>query len=155
MKARHMLYLAAGLTAALAATTAFSAPRLASRADAFLSPSAVELQLTPAHAKQWEALRSETAALREVSRDDLRGGMTEFRALLDQPAPDLRGFSDESQRRFDAHLAEARALRERQLDLYESLTPAEQARVRKAMADRLDRFARLRERLVDALAARQ
>lgn len=155
MNARHMLYLAAGLTAALAATTAISAPRLAGRADALLPPSAAELQLTPAHAKQWDALRGEAAALREVGRDDLRGGMTAFRALLDQPSPDLRAFSDDAQRRFDAHLAEARALRARQLDLYESLTPAEQARVRKAMADRLDRFARLRERLVDALASRQ
>jgi len=155
MKSRHMLYLAAGLTTALVATTAFSAPRLANRADAFLPPSAAELQLTPAHAKQWEAMRSESAALREVGRDDLRDGMTEFRTLLDQPSPDLRGFSHESQRKFDAHLAEARALRERQLDLYESLTPDEQARVRKAMADRLDRFARLRDRLIDVLAARQ
>ena len=116
MRTRHMLYLTAGLTAALAATTAFSAPRLANRVDAFLPPSAAELQLTPAHAKQWEAMRSETAALRDVSRDDLLGGMTEFRSLLDQPSPDLRGFSHESQRKFDAHLAEARALRERLVD---------------------------------------
>lgn len=153
MKARHMLYLAAGLTAALAATTAFSAPRLAGRGDAFLPPSAAQLKLTPAHAKQWDALRSEAAAMRQVGREDLRSGVAEFRTLLDQPAPDLRAFSNDAQRRFDAHLAEARALRERQLDLYESLTPAEQARVREAMAERLDRFAQLRERLASMFAA--
>ena len=153
MKTRHMLYLAAALTASLAATTAFSAPRLAQRGDAFLPPSAAQLKLTPAHAKQWDALRSEAAAMRQVGREDLRSGVTEFRALLDQPAPDLRAFSNDAQRKFDAHLAEARALRERQLDLYESLTPDEQARVRKAMAERLDRFAQLRERLVSMFAA--
>lgn len=154
MKTRHMLYLAAALTASLAATTAFSAPRLANRGDAFLPPSAAQLKLTPAHAKQWDALRSEAAAMRQVGREDLRSGVTEFRTLLDQPAPDLRAFSNDAQRKFDAHLAEARALRERQLDLYESLTPDEQARVRKAMAERLDRFAQLRERLVSMFAAR-
>jgi Spy/CpxP family protein refolding chaperone len=153
MKTRHMLYLAAALTASLAATTAFSAPRLANRGDALLPPSATQLKLTPAHAKQWDALRSEAAAMRQVGREDLRSGVTEFRTLLDQPAPDLRAFSNDAQRKFDAHLAEARALRERQLDLYESLTPDEQARVRKAMAERLDRFAQLRERLVSMFAA--
>lgn len=153
MKTRHMLYLAAALTASLAATTAFSAPRLANRGDALLPPSAAQLKLTPAHAKQWDALRSEAAAMRQVGREDLRSGVTEFRTLLDQPAPDLRAFSNDAQRKFDAHLTEARALRERQLDLYESLTPDEQARVRKAMAERLDRFAQLRERLVSMFAA--
>lgn len=153
MKTRHMLYLAAALTASLAATSALSAPRLAGRGDGFLPPSAAELKLAPAHAKQWDALRSEALAMRAVGREDLRSGVTEFRTLLDQPAPDLRAFSDDAQRRFDAHLAEARALRERQLDLYESLAPDEQARVRKAMAARLDRVAQLRERLVSLFAA--
>ena len=154
MKSKHMFFLAAGLTVALAATTALSAPHTA-RGEAMLPPTATELGIAPAHAKRWDALRAEAVALRTVGRDDLREGVDEFRALLDQPAPDLRAFSRESQRRVDAHMAEARALRERQLDLYESLSPQDQAKVRKAMAERLDRFAALRERLGRFLDARR
>jgi hypothetical protein len=150
---KRTLFLVAGLTAALAATTALSAPR-ALGPEAMQPPSAAELGLSPAHARQWDALRGEALALRQVGREDLRDGFGELRVLLDQPSPDLRAFSRESQRRVDAHMAEARALRERQLDLYESLSPAEQARVRKAMAERLDRFARIRERIAAFVEAR-
>ncbi|MFZ5638182.1 MAG: hypothetical protein ACOY82_16515 [Pseudomonadota bacterium] len=150
---KRSLFLAAGLTAALAATTALSAPRMLG-ADAMQPPTAAELGLSPAHAKRWDALRAEAVALRQIGREDLRDGVGELRTLLDQPSPDLRAFSRESQRKVDAHMAEARALRERQLDLYESLTPDEQARVRRAMAERLDRFARIRERIAAFVEAR-
>ena len=120
-----------------------------------LPPAAAELGLTKAHAKSWDALRADAVALRQLGRDDLQDGFVAFRSLLDLPSPDLRGFSEESQRKVDAHMAEARALRERQLDLYESLSPQDQAKVRKAMAERLDRFAALRERLGRFLDARQ
>lgn len=153
MQKKLSLFLVAGLAAALA-TTAFSAPRIA-RGDAMLPPTAAELGLSSAHARQWDLLRADTVALRQVGRDDLVAGMGEFRALLDQPAADLRAFSTESQRKVDAHMAEARALRDRQLDLYESLSPQEQAHVRAAMAERLDRFAKLRERLAGFIASRQ
>lgn len=154
MKPKHRFFLAAGLTIALATTTALSAPRLA-REQAMLPPTAAELGIAPSHAGQWDALRAESIALRTVDRNDLRDGFGEFRALLDQPAPDLRAFSRESQREVDAHMAEARALRDRQLDLYESLSPGDQAKVRKAMAERLDRFARLRERIAAFIDARR
>ncbi|MES2669406.1 MAG: hypothetical protein V4673_03155 [Pseudomonadota bacterium] len=154
MKAKHMFFFAAGLTVALAATTAISAPRVP-RGDAMLPPTAAELGLTAAHAKQWDALRADAVALRQVRRVDLQGGAVELRALLDQPSADLRAFSNASQLKFDAHIAEARALRDRQLDLYESLSPGEQARVREAMAERLDRLSKLRERLAGFIAARQ
>ncbi len=154
MKTKHMLFIAAGLTVALAATTAISAPRLA-RGDAMLPPTATELGLTSAHAQQWDALRADAVAMRQVGRDDLVAGMSEFRTLLDQSSPDLRAFSRESQRKVDAHMAEARALRDRQLDLYESLSPSEQARVRAAMAQRLDRLSQLRDRLAGFIASRQ
>ncbi len=154
MKAKHLFFLAGGLTVALAATTALSAPRTA-RGDAMLPPTAAELGLSTAHAKQWDALRADAVSLRQVGRVDLQGGAVELRALLNQPSADLRAFSDASQLKFDAHIAEARALRDRQLDLYESLTPDEQARVRAAMAERLDRLSKLRERLAGFIAARQ
>lgn len=153
MQTKHRLFLVAGLTVALVATTAFSAPRRL-QGDAMLPPTADELHLSPAHTKPWDALRSEAVALREVGRDDLRSGAAELRVLLDQPSPDLRAFSNASQRKVDAHMAEARALRDRQLDLYESLSPDEQARVRAAMADRLDRLSKLRERLMGVIASR-
>jgi hypothetical protein len=146
--------LAGGLCAALIATAAVSAPRLPARADAFQPPSAAELGLSAAHARQWDALRAESVALRRVGREDLIAGAGELRALLDQSNPDLRAFHVESQRKVDAHMAEMRDLRERQLALYESLSPQEQARVRAAMAQRLDRLSALRERLVAAFAAR-
>jgi Spy/CpxP family protein refolding chaperone len=151
MKTKHSLFLITGLAAALVATTAVSAPRMA-RGDAMLPPTAAELGLSSAHAQSWDALRADAVALRQVGRDDLVVGMREFRSLLDRPSPDLRAFSAESQRKVDAHIAEARALRDRQLDLYESLSPDEQARVRAAMAERLDRFSRLRERLAGLIA---
>lgn len=153
MKAKHMFFLAGGLTVALAATTAISAPRMA-RGDAMLPPTAAELGLSTAHAKQWDALRADAMALRQVGRVDLQGGVVELRALLNQPSADLRAFSDASQLKFDAHIAEARALRDRQLDLYESLSPDEQARVRAAMAERLDRLSKLRERLAGFIATK-
>lgn len=147
------LYLVAAVAAALTVATAVAAPRFAD-ADRFAPPTAAQIGIAGAHAKRWDALRQEAIALRRVGREDLRDGMQEFRTLLDQSSPDLRAFSNESQRRVDAHMAEARALRDRQLDLYESLTPAEQAKVRAAMAERLDRFAQLRERLIGMLEAR-
>ena len=153
MKTKHRVFLVAGLAAALLATTAISAPRTA-RGDAMLPPTAAELGLTKAHAKSWDALRADAVALRQIGRVDLQDGAEELRALLDRPSADLRAFSDASQRRFDAHIAEARALRDRQLDLYESLTPEEQARVRAAMAERLDRLSRLRERLAGFIATK-
>lgn len=153
-KPKLTFFLAAGLTAALVATTALSAPRM-SRGDAMQAPTAAELGLSASHAKQWDALRTEATTLREIGRDELRGGFVELRGLLDQPSADLRAFSDASQRKVDAHMAEARALRDRQLDLYESLTPDEQARVRKAMAERLDKLSRLRERFAGILDGRQ
>ena len=151
MKAKHMLFLAAGLTVALVATTAVSAPRKA-RGDAMLPPTAAELGLSAGHAKQWDALRSETVAMRQVGREDMRSGFIELRGLLDRPDADLRAFSTASQNKLDAHMAEARALRDRQLDLYESLSPDEQARVRAAMAQRLDRLAKLQQRLAGFFA---
>ncbi len=153
MKAKHLFFLATGLTVALAATTAFSAPRVA-RGDAMLPPTAAELGISSTHARQWDALRAEAVALRQVGRDDLIVGISEFRNLLDQPSPDLRDFSRESQRIVDAHMAEARALRDRQLDLYESLSPNEQTRVRAATAERLDRLSKLRERLAGFIATK-
>lgn len=152
MKTRHVLFLAAGLTAALAATVAVSAPRQALR-EGFTPPGSGELGLSGAHAQQWDRLRGDAIALRQVGREDLQQGLGDLRDLLDQPSPDLRAFSKESQRKVDAHMAEARVLRERQLDLYESLTPAEQARVRASMAQRLDRLAQLRERLAGVFAS--
>lgn len=153
MKTKSTIFLATGLIVALAATAAVSAPRLP-RGDAMEPPTAAELGLSSARARQWDALRAETLALRRVGRDELQSGLLELRSLLDQPAPDLRAFSEESQRMVDAHMAEARALRERQLDLYESLSPDEKARVRAAMAQRIDRLSRLRERLAGFIAAK-
>lgn len=154
MNTRRTVFLIAGLTAALAATTVLSAPRMA-RADAMLPPTAAELGLSANHAKQWDALRSQSVSLREIGRDELRGGVIELRGLLDQPSADLRAFSDASQRKVDTHMAEARALRDRQLDLYESLSPEEQARVRKVLAERLDRLSQLRERIAGFINVRQ
>ena len=153
MKTRHLYFLAAGFIVALVATTAISAPRMA-RSDAMLPPTAAELGLATAHAKQWDALRADAVALRRIGRMDLQGGAEQLRALLDRPSADLRAFSDASQRKFDANIAEARALRDRQLDLYESLSPDEQARVRAAMAERLDRLSQLRERLAGFIATK-
>jgi Spy/CpxP family protein refolding chaperone len=144
--------LSAGLLLALGATA--SAGQRAGGADAFAAPTASELGLAGAKAQRWESLRAESQALRRVGREDLGGGVRELRQLLDEPNPDLRGFTAQSQQKFDAHVAEARALREKQLDFYESLTPAEQAKVRQAMAKRIDRLALLRERIVGAMAAR-
>jgi hypothetical protein len=154
MSRKRIFLITTGLVAALAATAAVSAPRLPARADALQPPSAAELGLSGAHARQWDALRAESIALRRVGREDLIAGAGELRVLLDQSNPDLRAFHVESQRKLDAHLAEMRDLRERQLALYESLSPQEQARVRKVMAQRLDRLAALRERIAGFFAAR-
>ncbi|MCC7250068.1 MAG: hypothetical protein IT473_15705, partial [Lysobacter sp.] len=100
------LYLVAAIAATLTVATAVAAPRFAN-ADRFAPPTAAELGIAGTHAKQWDALRQESIALRRVGREDLRSGMQEFRVLLDQSSPDLRAFSNESQRQVDAHMAEA------------------------------------------------
>ena len=153
-KSPKSLYLVAAIAATLTIATAVAAPRLA-RAERFAPPTAAELGFAGARAQQWEALRQETIALRRVGREELFAGITEFRSLLDQPSADLRAFSNESQRRVDAQMAEMRDLRDRQLDFYESLSPAEQAKVRAAMAQRIDRLSQLRQRLAGFLDARQ
>lgn len=147
MNARPHTLLAIGLIATIAAGAAMSAPTRLPRGDALLPPSAAELRLSGPQAQQWDALRAESRALRSVARADLRDGIADLRTLLETAAPDLRAFDAEAQRRIEAHLAETRALHARQLALYESLPPDAQARVRAAMAERLDRMALLRERL--------
>jgi Spy/CpxP family protein refolding chaperone len=147
MNACPRTLLAIGLIATIAAGTAISAPTRLSRGNALLPPSAAQLHLSGPQAQQWDALREESRALRSVARADLHAGIAELRTLLDTAAPDLRAFDAEAQRRIEAHLAEMRALHARQLALYESLPPDAQARVRAAMAERLDRMALLRERL--------
>lgn len=146
--------LVTGLGAGLLLALGAAAGQRSLGADAFAAPTASELGLAGAKAQRWERLRTESQALRRVGREDLGGGVRELRLLLDEPNPDLRGFTAQSQQKFDAHLAEARALREKQLDFYESLTPAEQAKVRQAMAKRIDRLALLRERIAGAMATR-
>ncbi len=147
MQARTRTFVVIGLMAALAAGAALSAPARPPGGDALTPPTAAELGLAGAQAQRWDALSAEARALRRVGRDTLRTGMTELRGALERPDADLRDVSAESQRRVDAHLAETRALRERQLAFYESLPPEQQARVRAALAQRLDRLAQLRERL--------
>lgn len=153
-KSPKSLYLVAAIAATLTIATAVAAPRFV-QAERFAPPTAAELGFAGARAQEWEALRQETIALRRIGREELFAGITEFRGLLDQPAPDLRAFSNESQRRVDAQMAEMRDLRDRQLDFYESLSPAEQAKVRAAMAQRIDRLSQLRQRLSGFLDARR
>ncbi len=153
-KSPRSLYLVAAIAATVTIATAVAAPQMA-QTKRFAPPTAAELGFAGARAQQWETLRQEAIALRRFGREDLVAGITEFRGLLDQPAPDLRALSNESQRRVDAHMAEMRDLRDRQLDFYESLSPAEQAKVRAAMAQRIDRLMQLRQRLSSFLDARQ
>jgi uncharacterized membrane protein len=117
----------------------------------FAPPTAAELGLVGASAQQWDALRQDTLALRQSTREQARARTTEFDALLGQPAPDLRGFSHAVQHDVDAALAQSRQLTERKLDFYDTLAPADQARLRQSLQDELARAQRLRAAMVSLL----
>ncbi|GEM_PF-5851969 len=139
MKVRTLLFaalLATGLTAGAMAALPPVRP--------FAPPSAAALGLGGAQASQWEALRQETAELRDTARRTLHDRIQRLESLLDEPAPDLRGFSREADQQIDAYLAAARRLHERRLAFYESLDPAAQAALRGALKARLQRAERLR-----------
>lgn len=129
---------------------AVAGPRLLPHASA--PPDAAELGLHGAHASAWMQLREASMQLRDDRRARLRERLDRLDVLLDADAPDLRGFAHDTQAQVDALRARARALHERELDLYAQLDPGEQAQVRAVLKTRLDRLRRWRERLGDAAA---
>lgn len=152
-RTKVLSFTALGLAVALAAGTALSAPQHLARVGTLVPPTAASLGLQGEHALRWDALRSETIALRRLAREEAARGAHELRLLLQQPDPDLRVYSVRAQQRVDAYVAESRALRERQLALYESLGPAEKQRVRVALIERLDRLDRIRGMLGPLVAS--
>jgi Spy/CpxP family protein refolding chaperone len=112
-------------------------------------PTADQLGLAGADAAQWTALRDATIDLRDSARATAQHEIDTLRALLASDAPDLDAFDREIEQAIDRHAAAARALRQRKLAFYDRLAPDQQAKLRAAMLDRLNRIDRLRSALLE------
>jgi len=123
------------------------------RGQAMAPPSAAELGLAGADATRWNALRDQTIDARETTRATVLREVDTLRALLASSAPDLDAYEREIEQAVDSHVAAERDLRRKKLAFYDSLAPDEQAKVRAAMLDRLNRLERLRQAWLDMSSA--
>jgi len=112
-------------------------------------PTADELGLSGTAATEWSELREETIDLRDAARATALDEFDKLRALLATDAPDLDAYDREIEQAIDRHLAAARALRQRKVEFYDGLAPDQQAKLRAAVRDRMDRIARFRSALLD------
>lgn len=93
-------------------------------------PTASELGLTAAQAAEWQAIQTDAQALRQATLDQVKAELDQTQAALAEPDADLGAIGQEYQAIALAALLEQRQLRNRRLDFYESLDPAQQAKVR-------------------------
>jgi Spy/CpxP family protein refolding chaperone len=120
------------------------------RARELAPPSAAELGLAGADATRWNALRDETIDARTSTRAAVLRETDTLRTLLASNAPDLDAYEREIEHAIDGHVAAERELRQKKLAFYDSLAPDQQAKLRAAMLDRLNRLERLRQAWLDA-----
>ncbi|MDR3387825.1 MAG: hypothetical protein P4L92_12305 [Rudaea sp.] len=132
--------IAAGL---LVTATTFTAYAAVEQVHRFEPPTAEQLGLSGTYMSQWNELRSQTLNLRRSASAQATQRIKRLRELLTAPAPDLGAFNRESEQATDKLLAQARALKARKIALYDSLPPAQQARLRALLVDHLDRLQQL------------
>lgn len=119
------------------------------RHQAMAPPSAAELGLDGADAPRWNALRDQTIDARVTALATALREKDALRGLLAANAPDLDAYEREIEQAIDGHVAAERDLRRQKLAFYDSLAPDQQAKVRAAMLDRLNRLERLRQAWLD------
>lgn len=137
------------MSGALAGATCATCGAVGSHWKGSAPPTAEELGLSGASATQWSTLRDQTIDLRDAGRSALLQEVDKARTVLASDAPDLDAFDRELEQAIDTHAAAARALRQRKLAFYDGLAPDQQAKVRAAMLDRLNRLERLRAAFMD------
>ncbi|UXI69888.1 hypothetical protein [Tahibacter amnicola] len=140
MKKRAALITSLLLGSALSVGAYASLPRPAM----FAPPTASELGLEGPSATQWNQLRAELLALRNDARRDMQSRIDALDTLLDDQTADFRQFHATTEQAVDTYRQRSHALTLRMISFYEALTPAEQAMLRDAMRDRLDRLQRIR-----------
>jgi Spy/CpxP family protein refolding chaperone len=113
-------------------------------------PSAAELGLAGADATRWNALRDQSIDARQSTRATVLHETDALRTLLASSAPDLDAYEREVEQAIDSHVAAERELRRQKLAFYDSLAPDQQAKLRAALLDRLNRVERLRQAWLDA-----
>jgi hypothetical protein len=123
--------------------TTFAAYAAVDHARSFAPPTAAELGLSGAYVTQWNDLRSQTLSLRGAARGSALQRITRLRELLATSNPDLDAFNRDAEHAGDDFLAKERALKAKKIAFYHSLPPAQQAQVRKVLADRLERLQNL------------
>jgi len=120
------------------------------RVRAMAPPSAAELGLAGPDATRWNTLRDQTIDARETTRATVLRELDALRALLATDAPDLDAYERGIEQSIESHVAAERDLRQKKLAFYDGLAPAQKAKVRAVMLDRLNRLERLREAWLDA-----
>ena len=117
--------------------------------DKLLSLSSEQLDLNPAQQEQLRPLLQQAIALRVDIRNKTVAMRAATRAELDRPDVDLRALSSERQAMVAGELKSVDALRSQFLAYYQNqLSPSQQARARQLLLKRMDRFDRLRERIM-------
>lgn len=117
--------------------------------DTVLSLASERLALTPPQQDQLRPLLQRAAALRADIKSKNDAMRAASRNELSRPDADLRALSDERQAQLASELKAIGDLRKQFLAFYEDdLSPNQQALARQSMIKRLDRFDRLRERMI-------
>jgi Spy/CpxP family protein refolding chaperone len=135
--------------AGLVAGATFAAYAATPRLHAPAPPTADQLGLAGADAAEWNTLRDQTIDLRDSARATALRDVDTLRVLLATETPDLDAFDREIEQAINRHAAASRALRQRKLAFYDRLAPAQQAKLRAAMLDRLNRLDHLRSALMN------
>jgi hypothetical protein len=143
--------LGAGLLAALALGAVIATAAVDRSRDAVLEAPA---GLSAAELATWRRLSAEERAIRAEARETMRALAQRAQSQLAQPDADLRALAAEGEARADRLAQQLRSLRERKLDLYDSLSGAQQAEVRERLRERIDRMQRL-GRAIDAAMSDQ
>lgn len=137
---------AIGITGFAAADNLTSVP---ADPDTALSLASERLALNPAQQDKLRPLLLQAIALRREIRGQGENLRAAGRVELGRPDADLRALSDERQALIAAELKKIEAMRQQFLAFYENeLSPSQKARVRQLLLKRMDRFDRLRERML-------
>jgi hypothetical protein len=117
--------------------------------EQLLSLASERLALNPAQLDKLRPLLQQALALRADVKTKAAALRAASRQELQRPDADLRALSGERQALLATELKSIDALRERFLTFYErELSPSQQVSARQLLLKRLDRFDRLRERMM-------
>lgn len=143
-KTRILFFATAALLALGIAGLVQAAANRMPTSDRVLSLAADRLSLTSAQQAELRPLIEDAMALRHEARSQRQAMAAAARVELARTDANLQALTQEQQSRTDARLAQARQLRDRFLQYYQTeLTPAQQVTARELMLARMERLQQL------------